>query len=219
MVGKEYVGTHHLAGADDEGREHHTVATVQRGHVAINAEWAEDRDRHGRSLRPLELSVNQGFTAVIPDDDPGGTAWRDESHGKTPTKQLQQEATMSIKLISGFGILATVGLLVTACGDEPEVDVESGRGAPPIVERWEGWPHSPADAAVRAELAKLKTRNPIYISADAAERAALAAANQRSESWPYSPAEAAVRAELEELKLGRQYGSADAAERALTADD
>jgi hypothetical protein len=108
----------------------------------------------------VELAVNEGFTAVIPADDRGGTAERDDGPGSAPLSLPRQERPMSVKHIRPFLILGVAGVLIAACGGEQQVDTGAERPAPaveapPVAAFPEGWPLT-ADGAIRRELAKLE---------------------------------------------------------------
>jgi hypothetical protein len=78
-------------------------------------------------------------------------------------------------------------LLITACGDDPEVDVGSDPGATPVAEAWGDWPVS-ADGAVRRELARIE-----------AERADDPDVSEDWGDWPVT-ADGAIRRELARLE-------------------
>jgi hypothetical protein len=117
---------------------------------------------------------------------------------------------MFIKLIGGFGILATAGLLVTACGEEPAVDAGANVAVPPIVEQWDGYPVT-ADGAIRRELAQLEAERASAwgdwpVTADGAIRRELARLEAERASvwgdWPVT-ADGAIRRELARLEAER----------------
>jgi hypothetical protein len=119
--------------------------------------------------------------------------------------RYQQETTMFIKLIGGFGILATASLLATACGEEPEVDISSDR-APAVVEHVAGWPVT-ADGQIRRALAELE-----------AERADRRGAVADLEGWPLT-ADGQIRRALAELEAERaERVAADWGDWPATAD-
>ena len=97
---------------------------------------------------------------------------------------------MSVKFIGPLAILGAAGLLIAACGAEPEVDVGSNSEAPAVVEHREGWPLT-ADGAIRRELAKLE-----------AHRAGRPTVVEDWGGWPVS-ANGAIRRELAELEAHR----------------